>query len=276
MIMTKCKIVFTDLDGTLLRHDKTMSDEDIAILEELGEKKIVRVLATGRSLYSLSRIFEDDFHHFDYIIFSCGVGIMNWNTKEILCSHFLSKNEIKQVREALDLHHIDYMIHKPVPDNHKFHYQKFSTENHDFDRRFSYYQDCGSPLSSNETNLEKASQIIAVIPEDVEKFEIIRKLLPGLKVIRTTSPIDHKSLWIEIFPKNVSKGHAAEWLCEHLDISREETFGIGNDYNDIELLEWTAYSYVVKNAPDELKNRYKTTASNQCSGFSKVIREIFL
>lgn len=274
--MKKCKIVFTDLDGTLLRHDKTMSDEDIAVLEELGEKKIVRVLATGRSLFSLSRIFEDDFSHFDYIIFSCGVGIMNWNTKEILCSHFLSKYEITRAREALELHNIDYMIHKPVPDNHKFHYQKFSAENHDFDRRFSYYKNCGSPIPSEGINLEKASQVIAVIPEDVEKYEIIRKLLPDLKVIRTTSPIDHKSLWIEIFPKNVSKGHAAEWLCTHLDISREETFGIGNDYNDLDLLDWTAHSYVVENAPDELKNRFKSTASNQCSGFSKVIKEIFL
>ncbi len=276
MIMKKCKIVFTDLDGTLLRYDKTMSDEDIAVLEELGGKKVVRVLATGRSLFSLSKIFENDFPHFDFIVFSCGVGIMNWNTKEILCSHFLLKQEIKRVREALELHNIDYMIHKPVPDNHKFHYQKFSKENHDFDRRFAFYKDCGLPISSDGTNLEKASQIIAVIPEDVEKFEIIRKLLPDLKVIRTTSPIDHKSLWIEIFPQNVSKGHAAEWLCAHLDISREETFGIGNDYNDIDLLNWTAHSYVVENAPEELRNRFKTTASNQCNGFSKVMREIVL
>ncbi len=274
--MKKCKIVFTDLDGTLLRHDYTISGEDLAVLKELGKKKIVRVLATGRSLYSLSRIFEDDFPHFDYIIFSCGVGIMNWNTKEILCSHFLSKYEIKRVRKVLELHNIDYMIHKPVPDNHKFHYQKFGAENHDFDRRFSYYKDCGSRIPEEGIALEKASQVIAVIPEDVEIYEIVRKLLPDLKVIRTTSPIDHKSLWIEIFPKNVSKGHAAEWLCAHLDISREETFGIGNDYNDIDLLDWTAHSYVVENAPDELRNRFKTTASNQCSGFSKVIRESFL
>jgi len=271
--MEKCKIIFADLDGTLLRHDRTISAEDLAVLEELAKKNIVRVLATGRSLYSLSKIFEDDFPHFDYIIFSCGVGIINWNTKEILCSHFLSKDEIACVRQTLNLHNIDYMIHKPVPENHRFHYQKFSTENNDFDRRFSYYKDYGSPLTSNEKNIEKASQVLAVIPEDIEKFEMIRRLLPDLRVIRTTSPIDHTSLWIEIFPKNVSKGHAAEWLCAHLDIPREETFSIGNDYNDIELLEWTAHSYVVENAPEELKNRFKNTASNQCSGFSKMIRE---
>jgi len=274
--MKKCKIVFTDLDGTLLRHDYTISGEDLAVLKELGKMNIIRVLATGRSLFSLNGIFENDFPHFDYIIFSCGVGIMDWDTKKILCSHFLLKHEIQRVREALELHNIDYMVHKPVPDNHKFHYQKISTENHDFDRRFSFYKDCGTPLPEEGNAIEKASQVLAVISEDVEKFEVIKKLLPDLKVIRTTSPIDHKSLWIEIFPKSVSKGHAAEWLCTHLDISREETFSIGNDYNDIDLLDWTAHSYVVENAPDELRNRFKTTASNQCNGFSKVIKEIIL
>ncbi len=274
--MKNCKIIFTDLDGTLLRQDRTISTEDLAVLEELGKRNIVRVLATGRSLYSLSKIFEDDFPHFDYIIFSCGVGIINWNTKEILSSHFLSKDEIAKVRHTLDLHNIDHMIHNPVPENHRFHYQKFSTENNDFDRRFSYYKDYGSPLTSKEKHIEKASQVLAVIPEDIEKFEMLKALLPNLRVIRTTSPIDHTSLWVEIFPKNVSKGHAAEWLCAHLDISQEDTFSIGNDYNDIELLDWTAHSYVVENAPDELKNKYKSTASNQRNGFSKVIREILV
>jgi len=274
--MKNCKIIFADLDGTLLRHDKTISAEDIAALEELGKKKIFRVLATGRSPYSLSRVFDDDFPHFDYVIFSCGVGIMNWNTKEILCSHFLVSHEIESIRKVLELHTIDYMIHKPVPDNHKFHYKKINDENHDFDRRFSYYSNCGIPLTSDGAKLEKASEVIAVISGDVAKFEIIKRSLPDLRVIRTTSPIDHTSLWIEIFPKNVSKGHAAEWLCAHLDISQQNTFSIGNDYNDIELLEWTAHSYVVENAPDEMKKNYKNTASNQSSGFSKVIRENIL
>jgi len=274
--MKNCKIIFTDLDGTLLRHDRTISKEDLAVLEELGKRDIVRVLATGRSLYSLGKIFDDDFPHFDYIIFSCGVGILNWNTREILYSHFLSRDEIARVRQILNFHNIDHMIHKPVPENHKFHYQKFSTEINDFDRRFSYYKNCGSPLTSDENHIEKASQVLAVIPKDTRKFEMIKNLLPDLRVIRTTSPIDHTSLWIEIFPKNVSKGHAAEWLCSHLDISQQDTFSIGNDYNDIELLDWTAYSYVVENAPDEMKKKYKNTSSNQSSGFSKVIRENIL
>ena len=161
--MKNCKIIFADLDGTLLRQDKTVSAEDIATLEELGKKKIFRVLATGRSLYSLGRTIEDNFPHLDYVVFSCGVGIMNWNTKEILRSHFLVRHEIENIRKVLEHHSVDYMIHKPVPDNHKFHYKKINDENHDFDRRFSYYSDCGIPLTSDNAKLEKASEVLAAV-----------------------------------------------------------------------------------------------------------------
>ncbi|PIE66451.1 MAG: hypothetical protein CSA26_00815 [Desulfobacterales bacterium] len=47
--------------------------------------------------------------------------------------------------------------------------------------------------------------------------------------------------------------------------------GIGNDYNDIELLDFTALSYMVANAPAELKERYGQTSSNDNHGVYQAI-----
>ena len=41
----------TDLDGTLLRSDRTFAADDLAALRRLGECGVVRVVATGRSLF---------------------------------------------------------------------------------------------------------------------------------------------------------------------------------------------------------------------------------
>ena len=49
------KMVVTDLDGTLLRDDKSIGYTDRNAFEKLGEK-IIRVAATGRSLYSISKV----------------------------------------------------------------------------------------------------------------------------------------------------------------------------------------------------------------------------
>ena len=107
-----------------------------------------------------------------------------------------------------------------------------------------------------------------------EQFEKIKSEIHFLQVIRATSPLDHKSIWLEIFPKGVSKGHAANRLCNFLQIKRHNTIGIGNDYNDIDLLDWTARSFAVANSPKELKQKYETVKSNEEDGFAEVAEKI--
>jgi hypothetical protein len=46
---------------------------------------------------------------------------------------------------------------------------------------------------------------------------------------------------------------------------------LGNDYNDLDLLEWSAASFVVANAPDALRNRFAAVASNNKCGVAEAI-----
>ena len=41
---------------------------------------------------------------------------------------------------------------------------------------------------------------------------------------------------------------------------------VGNDYNDEDLLSWSGQAYVVNNAPDSLKRKFKSVLSNNNSG----------
>ena len=58
---------------------------------------------------------------------------------------------------------------------------------------------------------------------------------------------------LEVVPKNISKGLALKQLANYLDISLENTYAIGDYYNDISMLENAAFSAAVKNAPDDVK-----------------------
>jgi hydroxymethylpyrimidine pyrophosphatase-like HAD family hydrolase len=90
-------------------------------------------------------------------------------------------------------------------------------------------------------------------------------------VIRTTSPIDGESTWIEIFPPSVSKARAAEWIAAREGIESSRTLAIGNDYNDLDLLDWAPAGYLVANAPDDLKTRFPTVGSHEENGFTEAI-----
>jgi hydroxymethylpyrimidine pyrophosphatase-like HAD family hydrolase len=62
------------------------------------------------------------------------------------------------------------------------------------------------------------------------------------------------------------------WLTAEFDIDPGQTLSIGNDYNDLDLLEWTASSFVVENAPDDLKERFPVVASHNEGGVAEAIQ----
>ncbi len=274
MATNKLKMVVTDLDGTLLNPERQVSELDYRSLELLGEKNIYRIVATGRSIYSVNKVLPYNFP-IDYLIFSSGSGILDWNTKEILFAQSLNSTEVLSVTHYLIELNINFMVHKPIPDNHHFAYYQTENENSDFQQRIKIYDKFAQPLTTNFSDFGAACQFVVIIPENVSLYKNIKEKLSQFNVIRATSPLDGKSIWIEIFPKNVSKGSAAAYLCHRLGCNRSAVLGIGNDYNDLDLLNWTGHSIVVANAPGELKNKFKITDSNADSGFSKTIQVYF-
>jgi hydroxymethylpyrimidine pyrophosphatase-like HAD family hydrolase len=167
------------------------------------------------------------------------------------------------------------MLHKQIPDNHAFYFWGNPETNPDFKKRIELYQEHAFPFTDELSFDHEVTQFVAIFsPKELEKFHKISDRIINLKTIRTTSPLDYQSIWLEIFPTHVSKGHTAQWLCDYLKIEQAKSFAIGNDYNDLDLLEWTNYSYVVENAPQELKKRYNVTASNNEDGFAAAINQV--
>ncbi len=270
--MGKIKIVITDLDRTLLRDDNALSKGNFKALKKLQNKKIIVAVATGRNIYSAKRVLSNNIP-IDFLIFSSGVGIIDWKTKNIINENHLYEKEINDIMKILLNHKVDFMLHEPVPENHRFQYKRVNKNNADFEKRINLYKPFANPLKQIN---QQASQFIAILQSGSDKkFQKIKNEINFLKVIRATSPLDHKSIWLEVFPNGVSKGHSAQRLCEKLGIEQTQTLSIGNDYNDIDLLEWTDQSYVVENSPEELKAKFKVVKSNEEDGFAEVVEKVF-
>jgi Cof subfamily protein (haloacid dehalogenase superfamily) len=274
MTLSDPKMVITDLDGTLLNPQQQVSDKDFQSLKLLGEYKIYRIIATGRSIFSLSKVIPLNFP-IDYLIFSSGSGILEWNTKEILFAKSLNSDQVAIIANFLIKMNLDFMIQKPIPDNHYFVYHQTGNENPDFYHRIEIYKQFAQPLTDEPDVFGNAGQFLVIIEKDVAIYEQIKNELNQFNVFRSSSPLDGKSIWIEIFPKAVSKGSAAAWLCQRLGCDPAAVVGIGNDYNDIDLLNWTKHSFVVENAPYELKQKFEITDSNTNSGFTKAVQQKF-
>ena len=154
-----------------------------------------------------------------------------------------------------------------------FAYLRSNDGNTDFERRIELYKQFAIPLEDAAGDFGPATQLLAVVPPRNAKSALdkIRAAMTDFNVIQTTSPLDGKSTWIEIFPCTVSKSQTAAWLAEELQIGERHIASVGNDYNDLDLLEWTVCSYLVDNAPADLKSRFALVASNNNGGVAEAV-----
>lgn len=267
------KIVFTDLDRTLFTADSKISRRNYDSLVKLGDKGVLRVVVTGRNFHSANKALAPDFP-IDYLVISSGAAIIDFRTREILSKQEIENQLVKKVKAYLQELDVDFMIHAPIPDNHFFEYQYSSKPCADAIRRVKINQEFAT-LSTGEYRLN-ASQFLSVVGAEKEHLvEDTIASLPDLSVIRATSPLDHKSVWIELFPAGIDKGYACRKIVKKLGLKSEEVLAIGNDYNDMAMLESFTDSFVVANAPELMKARFKVVEADSEDGFTKMLIKHF-
>jgi HAD superfamily hydrolase (TIGR01484 family) len=68
---------------------------------------------------------------------------------------------------------------------------------------------------------------------------------------------------LDLLPKGVSKGAALERLAARLGVERRETMAIGDNWNDVDMLEWAGQGILMGNASRELRTMAKTNGWKQ-------------
>ncbi|MCD6347258.1 MAG: HAD-IIB family hydrolase [Bacteroidales bacterium] len=264
-------MIITDLDGTLLNSDQKVGDRDFENLLRLGEEGFIRVIATGRSPYSFSRVIKRDFP-IDYLVFSSGAGVMDWKSGEILLAYSLPAEKVTKIANLFRKEKVSFKVLSKVPDNHHYVFYQDRDVHPDFVRRMEYYRGFETKICFDPPNFGEASQFLLILPDDIIEFKRLSEMCKGVKVVRATSPIDHQSIWMEVFHQDVSKAGGCSYICNKLGIDQEETFAVGNDYNDLDMLDYAARSFVVENAPAELLEKYPVVKSHDENGFSDALK----
>ena len=205
---------------------------------------------------------------------------LDWRNRELLAAHEMRAEHVQEALDLLLAKGLAFMVHLGIPDNHHFYYHAGADHgvgpgtggNPDFHRRCQRYEKFARSLDGRNLEKLQVSQFLAIeAPGTESHYDALVAELGHLNVVLTTSPLDHRSRWIEIFPASASKSLAAEWLMRRNGVDHGAVVAVGNDYNDRDLLEWAQHSYVVSNAPTSLKTRYAVVASNDDQGFAEAV-----
>jgi hydroxymethylpyrimidine pyrophosphatase-like HAD family hydrolase len=93
-------------------------------------------------------------------------------------------------------------------------------------------------------------------------------------VLRTEYPVRDLSM-IDVLNTGCSKGHALERWAAHRGFGREQVMAIGDNHNDVEMLEFAGHPVIMGNACEELRGRgWSVTLGNDQCGVAAAVAEV--
>ncbi len=253
------KIIFLDVDGTLVGDDGLVPDSAKEACIQARENGHMIYLCTGRSKAEIYDFILEV--GFDGII-GAGGGFVEIG-EDMLFHKKVAEEDVK--------HMVDYFNQYEIPFYLESNGGLYASENLLLGLEQCIYENTeGNPAlkakMEEHTKHFVNSMIIGeknLYRNDVNKacflenknvpFAQIKKEFEGkFGVIQCTVPLFGKDSG-ELTVPNVHKAMAIETLINHLDISRNQTIGIGDGMNDAEMLDFCAVGIAMGNAKDDLK-----------------------
>ena len=278
------KLIVSDMDGTLLAHDSSISKGNIEAIRYAQSKGVQFAIATGRDYSSLKGILEaHDLKCFS--ILGNGAQFCNENG-EILSSAYFPKKCFKQVLQIFDELKIHYMIFTA----NGFYSTAEPNVVRDafidrcvvqFKRKREDYLDDGCNQDMACMKLKKIGDLddfinssidiikVEAFNNDVSLIEKAKEKLQEIDGIAYLSSFDDN---IEVTDKAAQKGLILENVIEELGYSKDEVMVLGDGLNDITLFERFKYSFAPGNANETIKAMaYQVVGACEEDGVSQAI-----
>ena len=256
-LKNKIKIVFCDVDETLVVKNSVpeCNREAIANLRK-NHPDIKFVLATGRP-YSLAEkiIKEIDLYNKEKEYTICGSGTLIYENKNQNILY------VKQLRRDLFQKLFDFgkkfdifMFFVGVEYFHFYKPTQTEIEKRIFEK--AKYKILPDDFDLEEL-LNGEDKIIRIVYCKENSFDYLMSVQKELqKVPEFNENLDifiSSERYLEINSKGVNKGVAVKWLCDYLKIDKNQTLGIGDSDNDIDMIQNVGFGCAVKGAKENLK-----------------------
>lgn len=264
------KIVFTDLDDTLLNDKREVSLIDKLAIIEAQKQGIIFVLASGRptfAMYDLAKELELDKY---------GGYLLSFNGS-IITECKTGKNIFEATLTSDDLHILYEYSKKFNTHIITYHQDDIISETQ------SKYIDVEVELTHMNHKIVDSFKkevnypaVKCMLLEEPQYLKQVEKQLKDIFNDKYTIAIS-KPFFLEVTKKGIDKGIALQKLASILNINIEDTIAIGDSFNDLPMLKNAGMSIAVENAKDEIKNMCKfITKSNNDSGMAHMINTLIL
>ncbi|QIP71408.1 HAD family hydrolase [Streptomyces sp. VN1] len=270
---TRPRLIATDLDGTLLRDDKSVSPRTVAALAAAEQAGIEVFFVTGRPARWMDVVSA---HVHGHGLAICGNGAAVVDLHGGPDAHrFVKVRELPR-ENALDavrlLREAAPGTVYAVEQTYGFHQEPAYPKMHlEVPDDLLPAEELLAPDGRGTT--EPVLKILAFHPElDPDGFLTLARLAVGDRAnVTRSSP----SALLEISGPDVSKASTLALCCAERGISHDEVVAFGDMPNDVEMLTWAGRSYAMGNAhPDVVAAATGQTVANNDDGVAVVIEQM--
>lgn len=231
--MEQIKLIASDLDGTLLQNDKTLSPYTRAVLARCRERGILFFVATARPPRALERLikglsYDGALCHNGGVALYQGTRIWEQGIDPLMAAKLFQrlKDEFPQIPLSAE---IDGDLYA----------------NFDVEELWP-----GAPYHSTDFSAfsEKPVEKLMIRYQSQEQVKRIETFLPKELYCQISD-----NIILMIQPKGVEKGKALKAVCERLGIPLVQTVAFGDDWNDISMMDLAGTGVAVENALPQVK-----------------------
>lgn len=259
-------LICTDLDGTLLRNDKTISCENIEAIEYFKQEGGYFTFVTGRMPFFVSYVLDTINPNAP---FGCvnGAGLYDAVKEEYVWTATMPDNVITLVQ------HIDEHFSNVGIQVNTFHKTYFCKENQTM---ANFRKVTGlKNIVCDYYNVHEPIAKIVFGSESEDEIQHIEKALKSHPLAYNFDFIRSEKTLYEILPKGICKGTSIIKLCDHLNIDIRKSIAIGDYNNDISMFRAAGIGIAVSNACEEALNAADfITVSNEEHAIAKVIADL--
>ena len=251
------KLLLFDLDGTLLKNDKTISENTLAALMKCRKKGMLIGISTSRSeqnILSFIAALQPD------IMITSGGALVRKRDEYIYQAVFTPAETKQMIRTARDICGEDCEI---AIDTMSRHFWNYKTDPQKQDPSW------GESEWTDFYDFDLESLKMCVEISDEKKAEQLRESLPQCDSVRFS-----EGDWYKYTRKGVTKEHAITLVCKTCGIECEDIVAFGDDYADIGMLKLAGIGVAMGNAIHEVKKAADVViGSNEEDGIAKYLEE---
>lgn len=287
------KLIAIDLDGTMLNKYGIITQNTKDVIKKVQEKGIEVIIASGRTINSVKN-FSKEINSENYFISGNGAITYDIKNDKILYENVLSKNKAQQVIKICEENSIYYSVYtengiitKNLNYNTLYYYKENLNKEEKEKTHINIVQDVYNYIEEKDEKILKImicdnnqlvfKSILKKIKE-ITDIEILDVSHMSRKLIKQgTEEIALEYFYTEITSKNVDKWNALEMLIEMLNITKDEVITIGDNANDVKMIQNAGLGVAMGESAPYIKEQANiVTESNDNDGVAKILHQYLL